>query len=70
MDAAGYLKSEYNLPDTKMSELIANLINRDVQNTRIMLSYTGTKESESKKPKNIEVVEPILIKTSAIKTDK
>ena len=65
-----YLKNEYpNLPDTKMSELIANIINRDVQNTREMLSLTGTINSESKNKKNKEVIDSILIKTGVIKTD-
>ena len=64
-----YLKNEYNLPDTKMSELIANIINRDVQNTRIMLSNTGNKECESKKQKNKDIVDPILLKTGVIMKD-
>lgn len=64
-----YLKKEYNLPDTKMSELIANILNRDIQNTRIMLSNTGNKECESKKLKNKDVIDPILIKTGANKVD-
>lgn len=64
-----YLKREYNLPDTKMSELIANILNKDIQNTRTMLSLTGTKNQESNLPKNKDVVTDILTKTEVIKKD-
>jgi len=65
-----FLKSKYNLPDTKMSELIANIMNKDIQNTRIMLSMTNTGNSESKKDRNKKVVDPILIRTGAFETGK
>lgn len=64
-----YLKDKYNLPGTKMGELIANIINRDVQNTRVMVSFTDTKECESKKQKNKDVIDPILIKSGIIQTE-
>lgn len=64
-----YLKNEYNLPDTKMSELIANILNKDIQNTRTMLSFTGTKNQESNLPKNQDIVNDVLIKTGAIQKD-
>ncbi|MFZ4414515.1 MAG: hypothetical protein ACOYOV_15640 [Bacteroidales bacterium] len=64
-----YLKKEYNLPDTKMSELIANILNKDIQNTRTMLSLTATKNQESNLPKNQDIVNEILIKTGTIQKD-
>jgi len=65
-----FLKNEFsNLPDTKLSELIANIINRDIQNSRTMLSFTNTKYSESKQPKNKDVIDSILIKTGINKVD-
>jgi len=64
-----YIKDKYNLPGTKMGELIANIINRDVQNTRVMVSFTDTKDCESKKQKNKDVIDPILIKSGIIQTD-
>jgi hypothetical protein len=64
-----YLKKEYNLPDTKMSELIANILNKDIQNTREMLMLTGTKNKESNLPKNQKGLNDIFIKTGVIEKD-
>jgi len=64
-----FLKDKYNLPANRMGELIANIINRDVQNTRLMVSFTDTKECESKKQKNKDIIDPILIKLGVIQTD-
>ncbi len=65
-----YLKKEYpTLPGIKMSELIANIINKDVQNTRTMLSMSGTKNQESNLPKNQKVINDILIKSGIIQKD-
>lgn len=63
-----FLQEKYNLPDTKMSELIANILNRSIQNTRVMLSLQGTKEGEANQQKNKDIIDPILIKTGIIKT--
>jgi hypothetical protein len=47
-----YLKRKYNgITDVKLAELIANILNKDAQNTRTMLSFTGTKNQESNEEK-------------------
>ena len=48
-----YLKNKYKgITDVALAKLIANILNRDPQNTRAKLSLTGTKNQVSNDVKN------------------
>lgn len=58
-----YLKSKYNgISDVVLAEIIANILNKDLQNTRVMLSFTATKNKTSNAPKNKEFLNSLFDK--------
>ncbi len=66
-----YLKKEYPIlkVDLKLGELIRNIINRDINDTRTkMVAFTNTKD-QSNLPKNQKVINDILIKIGIIQKD-
>lgn len=60
-----HLSKEYAKNDLKMSELLSNILNRDQQNIREMLSFSKTKDRESNKPENVEFINKLFDKLNS-----
>lgn len=57
-----HLMSTYGRNDLKLSELLSNILNRDKQNIRELLSFSTTKDRQSNDPKNQDFMNELFDK--------
>jgi hypothetical protein len=57
-----YLTNKYGKNDSKLSELISNILNRDKQNIRQLISFSSTKDSQSSMPENKNFIDNLFNK--------